>query len=103
MHDLVGTDIVYHNIDTGYAKLVRKRAYRQSPEMMKEMQRQVKDMLRAGVVEECDSPWSSPCLLIKKSGVNEYRFVNDLRAVNQLMKPFLAYAYIGRCFRHSGT
>ena len=87
MHDLVGTDIVYHNVDTGDAKPVRKRAYRQSPEMMKEMQRQVTDTLHAGVAEECDSPWSSPCLLIKKCGVNEYRFVNDLRAVNQLTKP----------------
>ena len=38
-------------------------------------------------VEPSDSPWSSPCLLIKKSGTNEYRFVNDLRAVNQLTKP----------------
>jgi len=38
-------------------------------------------------LKESDSPWSSPCLLIKKAGVNEYRFVNDLRAVNKLTKP----------------
>ena len=44
-------------------------------------------MLEAGILEPSDSPWSSPCLLIKKSGVNEYRFVNDLRGVNQLTKP----------------
>jgi len=44
-------------------------------------------MVEAEIVEESDSPWSSPCLLIKKSGVNEYRFVNDLRAVNKLTKP----------------
>ena len=46
--------------------------------MMREMDRQVQEMVAAGIVEPSDSPWSSPCLLIKKSGTNEYRFVNDL-------------------------
>jgi len=44
-------------------------------------------MLAAKIIEPSESPWSSPCLLIKKSGTNEYRFVNDLRAVNQVTKP----------------
>ena len=87
MHDLVGTDVVEMEIDTGDAQPVRKRAYRQSPQMMREMDRQVQEMGEAGIVEPSDSPWSSPCLLIKKSGTNKYRFVNDLRAVNQLTKP----------------
>jgi len=87
MRDLVGTDVVSHDIDTGDAKPVRKRAYRQSPHMMRELEKQVLEMEEAGIVEPSDSPWSSPCLLIKKSGTNEYRFVNDLRAVNQLTKP----------------
>ena len=38
MRDLVGTDVVSHDIDTGDAKPVRKRAYRQSPQMMREME-----------------------------------------------------------------
>ena len=64
MRDLVGTDVMYHSIDTGTAEPVRKTAYRQSPEMMREMQRQVNDMMRAGIVEESESPWSSSCLFI---------------------------------------
>jgi len=87
MTDLVGTDVLYHTIDTGDAEPVRKRPNRQSPEMMKEMKKQVEEIVKAGIVEESDSPWSSPCLLITKAGVNEYRFVNDLRAVNKLTKP----------------
>jgi len=87
MHDLVGTDVIRMAIDTGDAQPVRKRAYRQTPQMMREMERQVQKMVASGIVEPSDSPWSSPCLLIKKSGTNEYRFVNDLRAVNQLTKP----------------
>jgi len=87
MSDLVGTDVLYYAIDTGDADPIRKRPYRQSPEMIKEMKRQVEEMVKAGIVEESDSPWSSPCLLIKKAGVDKYRFVNDLRAVNKLTKP----------------
>jgi len=86
MSDLVGTDVLYYAIDTGDENPIRKRSYKQSSERMKEMKRQVEEMVKAGIVEESDSPWSSPCLLIKKAGVNEYRFVNDLRAVNKLTK-----------------
>jgi len=51
------------------------------------MQKQIDEMLAAKIIEPSESPWSSPCLLIKKSGTNEYRFMNDLWAVNQLTKP----------------
>ena len=87
MQDLVGTDVETMHIDTGDARPVRKRAYRQSPEMQRVMQKQIDEMLAAKIIEPSESPWSSPCLLVKKSGTNEYRFVNDLRAVNQLTKP----------------
>ena len=66
MHDLVGTDVVEMEIDTEDAQSVRERAYRQSPQMMREMERQVQEMVEAGIVEPSDSPWFSPCLLIKK-------------------------------------
>ena len=39
------------------------------------------------IIQPSESAWSSPCLLITKSGTNEYRFVNDLRAVNKITKP----------------
>jgi len=87
MHDLVGTDVETMHIDTGDAKPVRKRAYRQSPEMQRIMQKQIDEMLAANIIEPSESYWSSPCLLIKESGTNKYRFVNDLRSVNQLTKP----------------
>jgi len=50
------------------------------------MQKQVDDMLKSGIIEESDSPWSSPALLVKKSS-GEFRFVTDFRQVNKLTKP----------------
>ena len=87
MKDLKGTDVVKMHIDTGNAKPIRKRPYRQSPQMQQAMEKLLDEMLAANIIQPSDSPWSSPCLLIKKSGSEEYRFVNDLRAVNKVTKP----------------
>jgi len=87
MHDLVGTKVETMHIDTGDAKPVRKRAYRQSPEMQHVMEQLIDEMLAAKIIQPSESAWSSPCLLIKKSGTNEYRYVNDLQAVNKITKP----------------
>jgi len=65
MHDLVGTDVEKMHIDTGDARPVRRRAYRQSPEMQRVMEKQIDEMLSAKIIEPSESPWSSPCLLIK--------------------------------------
>jgi len=56
MHHLVGTYVVKMEINTGDARPVRKRPYRQSPEMQREMERQVQEMVSAGIVEPSDSP-----------------------------------------------
>ena len=76
MHDLVGTKVELMHIDTEDAKPIRLRPYRQSPEMQRQMERLIDEMLSANIIQPSDSPWSSPCLLITKSGTNEYRFVN---------------------------
>jgi len=81
------TDVLQHVIETGDAPPVRQRAYRQSSEITREMERQVNQMADAGIVEEADSPWNSPCLLIKKSGGKDFRFVSDMHNVNRLTKP----------------
>jgi len=87
MHDLVGTKVELMHIDTEDAKPIRLRPYRQSPEMQRQMERLIDEMLSANIIQPSDSPWSSPCLLVKKRGTNEYRFVNDLRALNKITKP----------------
>ena len=86
MHDLVGSDVELMHIDTGDAGPVRKRPYRQSAELQKATDSLINEMLEANI-QPSNSPWSSPCLLIKKSRTNKYRFVNDFRALNKITKP----------------
>jgi hypothetical protein len=81
VEELPGTDLLMHRIDTGTNPPVRKRAYRHSPADRAEISKQTQEMLRGGIIEESDSPWCSPVLLVtKKDGTK--RFVVDFRALN---------------------
>ena len=85
IRDLIDTKVEKMHIDTRDAKPVRKRPYRQSPQMQRAIEKIIDEMLSANIIQPSDSSWSSPCLVIKKRGSNEYRFVNDLRAVTKPM------------------
>jgi len=60
MHDLVGSKVQLLHIDTGQAKPVRKRPYRQSPEMQRAMDRIIDEMLAANIL--VTALGSSPCV-----------------------------------------
>ncbi|CAH8664376.1 unnamed protein product [Schistosoma haematobium] len=53
-----------------------------------EVNRQVQEMLKEGIIEEADSPYSSPVLLVKKPN-GKYRFCVDFRELNNItdLKP----------------
>ena len=59
-----GTDLVEHRIITGDAKPVRKSPYRVPYALREEMETQVRDMLKKGVIEPSFSPWSAPAILV---------------------------------------
>ena len=63
--DLVGTNLPKMHIDTENAKPIRTLNYRQTPAAQKQMQRQVKSVFDAGIIDESYSPWNSPTLLIR--------------------------------------
>lgn len=48
------------------AQLVNLRLYRHKPELKTEIERQVKELLDAGVIHKSSSPFSSSALLVKK-------------------------------------
>lgn len=79
------THLITHNIDTGDSDPIRQRYYRMSPEKLRILQEELDDMLSLGVVEPCESPWSSPVLLTpKKDG--KLRFCLDSRKLNSVTK-----------------
>jgi hypothetical protein len=65
--DLTGTDAYYHKIEVLPGQTpARSRAYRHSPDDKREIERQVQEMLDAGIIEPCCSEYAAPMLLVRK-------------------------------------
>ena len=79
------TSLVQHVIDTGDATPIKQRPYRVSPDVKREIDRQVGEMLEKGIIQESVSPWSSPVVLVKKKD-GSYRFCVDFRKINKVTK-----------------
>ena len=86
LRNIPGTDLVKHTIDTGDAAPIRQRPYRHTPESKKEIDRQLDLMLEADIIEESDSPWGSPVVLVRKKN-NTHRLCVDMRKLNSVTKP----------------
>ncbi len=83
--ELGRTHVHKHSIDTGDASPVRKRFYRQTPEMRAETSRQVQALLDANIIEKSMSQWQSPVVLCKKKCGN-WRVAIDYRNLNAVTK-----------------
>ena len=60
---------------------IRLRAYKTTPAVRAENDRQSDEMLEQGIIPETDSPWSAPVLLVKKAN-GDQRMVIDFRKLN---------------------
>ena len=52
----------------------------------KELDKQMDRLIKADMIEESDSPWGSPVVLVKKKN-NTHRLCVDMRKVNSVTKP----------------
>ena len=75
-----------HRIETFDNRPVSKAPYRQSSEMRRETERQTKQMLEDGIIEESSSPWHAPILLVRKKN-NEWRLAVDYHGLNSVTEP----------------
>ena len=81
--DLGQTDIVKHQLNTGDQPAIKQRV-RRYPAARREEERQlVEDMLAIGIIQESNSTWSSPTILVKKKD-GTTRFCIDYRRLNQV-------------------
>lgn len=62
---------------------VRVKQYPLSLEVRKGIRKHIQRLLDAGILTPCQSPWNAPLLPVQKPGSNDYRSVQDLRAVYQ--------------------
>ncbi|CAK9816796.1 Retrovirus-related Pol polyprotein from transposon 412 [Anthophora quadrimaculata] len=85
--DLPCTNLTKHVIEPKTQRPINMKSYR-PPEVHKdEIDRQIKQMLDQGIIEESDSPYNSPIWIVPKkldnSGKRKWRLVIDFRRLNQ--------------------
>ena len=88
LQDLGQANIQPHCIETDDDLPFRQRFYRQSPQTNAEMNRQLQEMLDADIIEESDSMWQSPVVMVKKNN-------GQLQHSDQAV--YLSLAKTGRC------
>ena len=81
-----GTDIAEHDVDVGNALPIKQHPYRCGPIKQALMKKEIRYMKENGIIEESNSPWCSPCILVPKSD-GSVRFCTDFRKVNAVTKP----------------
>jgi len=64
--DFGETPLAKHRIDTGDARPIRQTPRKQSFHLLDKIDDHVKEMIRAGVVEPTNSPWTSNLVVVKK-------------------------------------
>ncbi len=80
-YDIGRTDITKHHIHTGDAVPVRQPPRRKPPDQRVEIERQVQDLLKEGLITKSNSPWSSPVVLVSKKDGSK-RLCIDYRQLN---------------------
>ncbi|KAJ8720901.1 hypothetical protein PYW08_006366 [Mythimna loreyi] len=79
------TPYAEHHIDTGDHPPISVPPYRLTPAKKELMKAELEKMLTEGVIEECESAWTSPAVLVpKKDG--KVRFCVDYRKLNAITK-----------------
>ncbi|XP_030385488.1 uncharacterized protein LOC115632467 isoform X1 [Scaptodrosophila lebanonensis] len=78
------TSLISHIIDVGDAKPIKQRHFPISPAQEKLLYAEIDRMLEQGVIEESDSAWSSPVVLVQKPG--KFRICLDSRKVNAVSR-----------------
>ncbi|KAL1923263.1 uncharacterized protein VTP21DRAFT_9639 [Calcarisporiella thermophila] len=78
---LGNTNLLPLDINTGNAKPVSLPPYRVSPREREAIEKEVQELMAQGIVEESNSPWAAPVILVPKTD-GGIRFCIDFRCLN---------------------
>ena len=79
------TNLIEHDVDVGDSAPIKQHPYRVSPMKKQLLDKEVQYMLENDIIEESQSNWSSPCILVPKHD-GGFRFCTDFRKVNDKTK-----------------
>ena len=79
------TNLIEHDVDVGDSAPIKQHPYRVSPMKKELLDKEVQYMLKNDIIEESQSNWSSPCILVPKHD-GGFRFCTDFRKVNDETK-----------------
>ena len=79
------TKLIEHDVDVGDSAPIKQHPYRVSPMKKELLDKEVQYMLKNDIIEESQSNWSSPCILVPKHD-GGFRFCTDFRKVNDKTK-----------------
>ena len=79
------TNLIEHDVDVGDSAPIKQHPYRVSPMKKELLDKEVQYMLKNDLIEESQSNWSSPCILVPKHD-GGFRFCTDFRKVNDKTK-----------------
>ena len=79
------TNLIEHDVDVGDSAPIKQYPYRVSPMKKELLDKEVQYMLKNDIIEESQSNWSSPCILVPKHD-GGFRFCTDFRKVNDKTK-----------------
>lgn len=83
LEGLGNTSLIRHHIDVGSAMPIKQRHYPVSPAVQSTMYAELDRMLALGVIEESQSAWNSPVVLVRKSN-GKARLCLDSRMLNKV-------------------
>ena len=79
------TNLIKHDVDVGDSAPIKQHPYRVSAMKKELLDKEVQYMLKNDIIEESQSNWSSPCILVPKHD-GGFRFCTDFRKVNDKTK-----------------
>ena len=79
------TNLIEHDVDVGDSAPIKQHPYRVSPMKKELLDKEVQYMLKNDIIEESQSNWRSPCILVPKHD-GGFRFCTDFRKVNDKTK-----------------